>query len=85
VRLPWPRHDRLHVTPAYFHEFVTSLRRPDSFRPSDRWAGWDSHPREIADLDGGLSFRGTQIVPSKEWVGVTAGLLRTLVRFNREH
>ena len=31
------------------------MRRPDCFRPSDRLAGWDSHPREIADLHGVLS------------------------------
>jgi hypothetical protein len=28
------------------------LRRPDCFRPSDRLAGWDSHPLEIADFHG---------------------------------
>ena len=26
------------------------LRRPGCFRPSDRLAGWDSHPLEIADF-----------------------------------
>jgi hypothetical protein len=31
---------------AYF------LRRPNCFRPSDRLAGWDSHPLEIADFQG---------------------------------
>ena len=29
---------------------VTSVRRPDCFRPSDRLAGWDSHPLKIADF-----------------------------------
>jgi hypothetical protein len=29
---------------------VTSLRRSGCFRPSDRLAGWDSHPLEIADF-----------------------------------
>ena len=33
---------------------VTSLRRSDCFRPSDRLAGWDSHPLEIADFHGVL-------------------------------
>ena len=28
------------------------LRRPDCFRPSDRLAGWDSHPLKIADFHG---------------------------------
>jgi hypothetical protein len=41
---------------------VTSLRRPDCFRPSDRWAGWDSHPREIADFHGVLVSRRSQTV-----------------------
>ena len=31
------------------------LYRPGCFRPSDRLAGWDSHPREVADLHGILS------------------------------
>ena len=31
------------------------LHRPDCFRPSDRLAGWDSHPLEIADFHGVLS------------------------------
>jgi hypothetical protein len=26
------------------------------FRPSDRMAGWDSHPQEIADLHGVLVY-----------------------------
>ena len=39
---------------------VTSLRRSDCFRPSDRLAGWDSHPLEIADFHGVLSFRVPQ-------------------------
>ena len=30
------------------------LRRSDCFRPSDRLAGWDSHPLEIADFHGVL-------------------------------
>jgi hypothetical protein len=30
------------------------LRRPGCFRPSDRLAGWDSHPLEIADFHGVL-------------------------------
>ena len=34
---------------------VTSLRRSGCFRPSDRLAGWDSHPLEIADFHGVLS------------------------------
>jgi len=33
------------------------LRRPGCFRPSDRLAGWDSHPLEIADFHGILDFR----------------------------
>jgi hypothetical protein len=33
---------------------VTSLRRSDCFRPSDRLAGRDSHPLEIADFHGVL-------------------------------
>jgi hypothetical protein len=33
---------------------VTSLRRSGCFRPSDRLAGWDSHPLEIADFHGVL-------------------------------
>src|SRR5476651_1558218 len=32
------------------------LRRPGCFRPSDRLAGWNSHPLEIADFHGVLSF-----------------------------
>ena len=28
------------------------LHRSDCFRPSDRLAGWDSHPLEIADFHG---------------------------------
>ena len=28
------------------------LHRSDCFRPSDRWAGWDSHPLEIANFHG---------------------------------
>ena len=28
------------------------LRRSGCFRPSDRLAGWDSHPLEIADFHG---------------------------------
>ena len=32
------------------------LHRSDCFRPSDRLAGWDSHPLEIADFHGVLSF-----------------------------
>ena len=36
---------------------VTSLRRSGCFRPSDRLAGWDSHPLEIADFRGILDFR----------------------------
>ncbi len=32
------------------------LRRPGCFRPSDRLAGWDSHPLEIADFHGILVF-----------------------------
>jgi hypothetical protein len=32
------------------------LRRPGCFRPSDRWAGWDSRPRAIADFHGVLSW-----------------------------
>jgi hypothetical protein len=31
---------------------VTSLRRSGCFRPSDRLAGWDSHPLEISDFHG---------------------------------
>jgi hypothetical protein len=34
---------------------VRSLRRPGCFRPSDRLAGWDSHPLEIADFHGVLN------------------------------
>jgi hypothetical protein len=34
-------------------------------RPSDRLAGWDLHPLEIADLHGILSFRGARNVPLK--------------------
>ena len=30
------------------------LLRSDCFRPSDRLAGWDSHPLEIADFHGVL-------------------------------
>ena len=30
------------------------LHRSDCFRPSDRLAGWDSHPLEIADFHGVL-------------------------------
>ena len=30
------------------------LRRSGCFRPSDRLAGWDSHPLEIADFHGVL-------------------------------
>jgi hypothetical protein len=41
----------------YFNEFVTSLRRSDCYRPSDRLAGWDSHPLEIADFHGVHVFR----------------------------
>ncbi len=41
---------------------VTSLRRSGCFRPSDRLAGWDSHPLEIADFHGVLSFRGAVAV-----------------------
>jgi hypothetical protein len=33
------------------------LRRPDCFRPSDRLAGWDSHPLKIADFHGILDSR----------------------------
>ena len=44
---------------------VTSLRRSGCFRPSDRLAGRDSHPLEIADLHGVLSFRSARDVPSK--------------------
>ena len=33
------------------------LRRPDCFRPSDRLAGWDSHPLKIADFHGVLPSR----------------------------
>ena len=33
------------------------LRRPDCFRPSDRLAGWDSHPLEIDGLRGVLRLR----------------------------
>ncbi len=33
------------------------LRRPGCFRPSDRLAGWDSHPLEIANFHGILSSR----------------------------
>ena len=29
---------------------------PDCFRPSDQLAGWDSHPLEIADFHGVLSY-----------------------------
>jgi len=36
------------------------LRRPGCFRPSDRLAGWDSHPLEIADFHGILVFRDFQ-------------------------
>lgn len=38
------------------------LRRPGCFRPSDRLAGWDSHPLEIADFHGLLSFRNDYFV-----------------------
>jgi hypothetical protein len=37
------------------------LHRPGCFRPSDRWAGWDSHPREIADVHGVPSFRNAVV------------------------
>jgi hypothetical protein len=33
------------------------LHRSGCFRPSDRLAGWDSHPLEIADLHGVLNCR----------------------------
>jgi hypothetical protein len=39
------------------------LHRSDCFRPSDRLAGWDSHPLEIADFHGVLSFRNVLAVP----------------------
>jgi hypothetical protein len=32
------------------------LRRPGCFRPSDRLAGWDSHPLKIADFHGVLAY-----------------------------
>ena len=32
------------------HHICYLLRRSDCFRPSDRLAGWDSHPLEIADF-----------------------------------
>ena len=41
----------------HISELVASLHRFGCFRPSDRWAGWDSHPREIADLHGVLGLR----------------------------
>ena len=34
------------------HHICYLLRRSDCFRPSDRLAGWDSHPLEIADFHG---------------------------------
>src|SRR5476651_418086 len=44
------------------------LRRPGCFRPSDRLAGWDSHPLKIADFHGVLVY----------WdVSLTAELIRT--------
>jgi hypothetical protein len=43
---------------------VTSLRRSGCFRPSDRLAGWDSHPLEIADFHGVLS-NGTFYAPRR--------------------
>ena len=43
---------------------VTSLRRSGCFRPSDRLAGRDSHPLEISDFHGVLSFRHSQRLPT---------------------
>jgi hypothetical protein len=34
------------------------LRRSDCFRPSDRLAGWDLHPLEIADFSRRTGFSG---------------------------
>ena len=34
------------------------LRRSDCFRPSDRLAGWDSHPLEIADFSRHTEYLG---------------------------
>ena len=43
------------------HDLLTQacpvLRRSGCFRPSDRLAGWDSHPLEIADFHGVLVSR----------------------------
>ncbi len=39
------------------HHICHLLRRPGCFRPSDRLAGWDSHPLKIADFHGILHFR----------------------------
>jgi hypothetical protein len=50
------------------------LRRPGCFRPSDRLAGWDSHPLEIADLHGVLSLE----TPSRMSVAV-AGAVRIVI------
>ena len=36
--------------------FSAILRRSGCFQPSDRLAGWDSHPLEIANCHGTLSF-----------------------------
>ena len=44
---------------------VTSLRRSGCFRPSDRLAGWDSHPLEIADFHGVLSIRHGVVISDR--------------------
>ena len=41
------------------------LRRSDCFRPSDRLAGWDLHPLEIADFSRRTEFLGRERMLSR--------------------
>ena len=64
------------------------LRRPGCFRPSDRLAGWDSHPLEIANFHGILVRWDSQ--NTFEYSGILALspilTIQSMVRrFSRRH
>ena len=62
ARLPWPAADQIVGTMrgkqmAFAASVPLQHHDQTRLRPSDRLAGWDSHPLEIADFHGILDCR----------------------------
>ena len=58
------------------------LRRSDCFRPSDRLAGRDSHPLEIADFSRRTDFSGRKDGPVKGMSSRHSGTVPEFGRFS---